>query len=179
MNLYLYLPPGSCHSPGMLKGLIHGAVRKTFALCSDTSDITPFLRKTFQQLTVLGHAPASLKPIFEEARKKTQQLPSTSTPHRRQWQDNRDEKSPVQPIDVPLKEIQQAFRMNIMHPPHGKYISAIDTMNKNGGPVDFNCLTICYHEEKNLGAILAPRKLCLGDNSVNAAITALQEEESH
>ena len=58
-------------------------------------------------------------------------------------------------------------------------ISPIDTMNKNGGPVDFNRLAICYHGQKNLGAILAPRKLCLGDYSVDAAITELQEEESH
>ena len=67
--------------------------------------------------------------------------------------------------------------MSIMQPPHGAHISEIDTQNKNGGAVDFDRLTICYHGQKKLGAVLAPRKLRLGDFSIDAAITALQDDE--
>ena len=181
MNLYLYLPSGSCHSPGVLKGLIHGAVRRAFALCSDKEDIMPFLKKTFKRLTVRGHNSATIKPIFEEALRKTQQLPTAVTPHRHQREDNPDKKSlflhlPYNPIDVTSKDIQQAFRMNVMHPPNGAHISELDTQNMNGGAVDFDRLTICYHGQKKLGAILAPRKLRLGDFSIDAAIAALRDE---
>ena len=180
MNLYLYLPSGSCHSPGVLKGLVHGAVRRAYALCSDKSDIMPFLQKTFKRLTVRGHSRDTLKPIFEEALQKVNNLPTAVTPHQRK--STKDKKPlklhlPFNPADVKSREIQQAFRMNIMEPPDGDHISKIDIGTKAGGTVEFDRLTICYHGQKKLGAILAPRKLRLGpDYSVNAAINALQNE---
>ena len=178
MNLYLYLPSGSCHSPGVLKGLVHGAVRRAYALCSDNSDIMPFLQKTFKRLTMRGHSRDTLKPIFEEALQKVNNLPTAVTP--RQRKSSKDKKSlmlhlPYNPADIKSKEIQQALQMTIMEPPDGDHISTIDIGTRAGGAVEFDRLTICYHGQKKLGAILAPRKLRLGnDYSVDAVITELR-----
>ena len=47
LNLYLYLPPHSCHSPGVLKGLIFGIVYRAKALCTIIADQTPFIKKSY------------------------------------------------------------------------------------------------------------------------------------
>ena len=66
-NLYLYIPPSSCHAPGILKGLIFGAANRAKTICSDSADRLPFMEKTFYRLINRGHSPAALKPIFEDA----------------------------------------------------------------------------------------------------------------
>ena len=137
-----------------------------------------FCKFFFKRLTVRGHSRDTLKPIFEEALQKVNNLPTAVTPHQRE--SNKDKKAlhlhlPFNPADIQRKEIQQAFRMNIMEPPDGDHISTIDIGTEAGGAVEFDRLTICYHGQKKLGAMLAPRKLRLGtDYSVDATITALQ-----
>ena len=59
-----------------------------------------------------------------------------------------------------------------MEPQDGDHISNIDNEIGGSGAVKFDCLTICYHGQKKLGAILlVPRKLHIGKNhSIDAAI---------
>jgi hypothetical protein len=42
-NLYLYIPPGSAHPKGMIKGLIFGNTLRIMHLCSHEGDIATHL----------------------------------------------------------------------------------------------------------------------------------------
>jgi len=57
-----------------------------------------------------------------------------------------------------------AFMDTIIHPPSSIHISLLDTIKLHGGAVDFDELVVCYYRQRNLGDILSPRKLRMGDN---------------
>jgi len=63
-NLYLYIPPHSCHSPGVIKGLIYGCVNRAKALCTNEDDWMPYIQKTFNRLLIRGHSASDLLPTF-------------------------------------------------------------------------------------------------------------------
>ena len=50
LNLRLYIPPNSCHSPGVLKGLVHGCVKRAVNLCTDKRDRQPYLMKSISPM---------------------------------------------------------------------------------------------------------------------------------
>ena len=39
LALYLYLPPHSCHAPGVLTGLVFGMILRIHRLCSKEEDV--------------------------------------------------------------------------------------------------------------------------------------------
>ena len=45
-NLYSYLPPHFCHSPGVIYGSIYGEIKRIFETTSLPSDITRDVKKT-------------------------------------------------------------------------------------------------------------------------------------
>ncbi|EJK63428.1 hypothetical protein THAOC_15909 [Thalassiosira oceanica] len=66
LALHLYLPPHSCHPPGVIKGLVMGEVLRIFQLCSHDSDIDDNLSKFFKRLLDRGYQAESLCPLFFE-----------------------------------------------------------------------------------------------------------------
>ena len=50
LNLYLYIPPHSCHSKGVLKGLIYGMTHRAKHINTSESDCIPFLVWCFNRL---------------------------------------------------------------------------------------------------------------------------------
>jgi len=69
LNLHIYIQPHSCHSPGVLKGLVFGFAKRAKALCTTHEDHIPFMKKTFMRLLDRGHDPATLCHIFHKALK--------------------------------------------------------------------------------------------------------------
>ena len=67
MNLYLCLCPSSAHPPGVLKGLIFGALRRHWRQNSDIKDYQLMVSKLFDHLRDRGHLEEDLLPIFHEA----------------------------------------------------------------------------------------------------------------
>ena len=56
LNLYLYIPPHSCHPPGMLKGLIFGTIYHLRTLNSDPNDTIRGIRLLASRLRRRGHS---------------------------------------------------------------------------------------------------------------------------
>ena len=66
MALHLYLPPYSCHAPGVLSSLVFGNVLCIHQLCSDTSDVVKEIKLFLPRLLDQGYQLAQLTPIFQK-----------------------------------------------------------------------------------------------------------------
>jgi hypothetical protein len=67
MTLHLYLPPHSCHAPGVLSGLVFGNVLCIHQLCSNAWDIMLELKLLLCCLLDWGYQLIQLTPLFQKA----------------------------------------------------------------------------------------------------------------
>jgi len=65
LNLYLYLPPGSAHPPGILKGLIAGDLLRIIWLTSNPLMRDIHICALYTQLLARGYTSSLLKPVFD------------------------------------------------------------------------------------------------------------------
>jgi hypothetical protein len=65
LNLYLYLPPHSAHSPGILRGFVVGMLYHIYSLTSDPFDRHTDIRNLFSRLRNRGYCRDALLPVFE------------------------------------------------------------------------------------------------------------------
>ena len=82
MALHQYIPPHSCHPPGVLTGLVMGQVLRFYQLCSKTEDIETKLLEFFGHLLDSGYKEPSLVPVFNRAIINAQKYISQSPEHR-------------------------------------------------------------------------------------------------
>jgi hypothetical protein len=66
LALYQYIPPNSCHSPGILTGLIFGQVLWIFQLCSLSEDINKELSLFYKHLLNCRYLTPKLIPLFKK-----------------------------------------------------------------------------------------------------------------
>jgi hypothetical protein len=66
LALYQYIPPNSCHLPGILTGLIYGQVLQIYQLCSLSEDIDKELSLFYKRLLNPGYLTPKLIPLFEK-----------------------------------------------------------------------------------------------------------------
>ena len=169
LNLYLYLSPHSCHPPGVLKGLIFGFAFRAKSLCTKPCDRMPFLRKCFYRLIARGYDSKKIKPIFLEAINRVLTPSSAVTTHQRHRKQT-STRDPLffhlkfNPFDPRASAYQKIFQDTIVDPPGKPHISTIDTGNLFKGKPDFDRLITCFHGQRKLGSILAPRKHRFGAN---------------
>lgn len=167
LNLYLYLPPHSCHPPGTLKGLIFGFAHRAHSLCTNPTDRMPFMRKSYCRLLARGYRAQIIRPLFLEAIHKVFDSTCTAVPTRTSRTDN---KEPLyfhltyNPINPTSHQLQSAFKNNIIQPINQEHISNIPTQNSFGGMPDFNRAIICYSGQRNIGNYVSPRKHRFGEN---------------
>lgn len=69
MALYQFIPPSSCHPPGMLTGLVYGQVLRIFQLCSSERVANKELRLFYKRLINRGYHCDGLLPLFEKGAK--------------------------------------------------------------------------------------------------------------
>ena len=70
LNLYLYLPPHSCHSPGVLKGLIAGMLYRILRLTTNKTLRQQQAQRLYNRLIARGYLPQMILPIFNTYIKK-------------------------------------------------------------------------------------------------------------
>jgi hypothetical protein len=65
--LHLYIPPHSCHAPGVLLGIAFGNVLRIHQLCLCTTNIVRELKFFFHHLLDQGYQSSQLTPVFQQA----------------------------------------------------------------------------------------------------------------
>ena len=166
LNLYLYIPPNSCHSKGVLKGLIYGMTYRAKHLNTNESDCIPFLVLCFNRLLARGYDHSQIKPIFCDAitdlfsSKCHATLPNLQLRSRPLFLH-----VPVNPADPPSSTFQQIFKRSLH-----------STCNADpNAPAVCTNLTVCYHGQRSLHSILSPRKGRFGpDFSIATALEAFR-----
>jgi hypothetical protein len=155
-NPYLYLPSHSSHSPGSLKGLLHGSIRRIIRLTTLESDINLSIQKLYERLLHRGYSTSLLRRTIA-ATLHSIKNPSTSN------KEPIDMKSTVllhltyNPTDPKSNKIQELFESEIAHP----YLltSLSDLKNHKKERTGIEKLLISYHRLPNLGNLLSPRIL--------------------
>ena len=64
MALHLYIPPHSCHAPGVLSGMVFGSILHIHQLCSRATNIARELKLLFHCLLDWGYQLSQLPPLF-------------------------------------------------------------------------------------------------------------------
>jgi hypothetical protein len=67
LALYQYIPPNSCHPPGVLTGLIFGQILRICQLCSRSKDINKELSLFHMCLLQCGYTTNKLMPFFQKS----------------------------------------------------------------------------------------------------------------
>ena len=174
LNLHLYLPPHSCHSPGVIKGLIYGMIHRTKKLCSNPHSYMPHLQRFYIRLLARGYQRSMIKPIFSSALSSIMNPTQTCVTSTPLVLDPVFLHLPFNNNDPSSKTLQTIFRSNLLHPEGKPMITSIPTNNTFNGNVDFDQVIICYNKQKSLKNVLAPRKIrCQDGFSVKAFLDSL------
>jgi len=78
MNLYLYIPPSSAHTPSCFKGLIAGELRR-YWLQNNPADFQNILVNFITRLLAWGHKLEYIAPIFRNAAVLLDKNPTSNT----------------------------------------------------------------------------------------------------
>ena len=163
LALHLYIPPISCHAPGVYTGLIQGHFHRIYSLCSRQEDITSEIHLFYQRLLDRGYSLDQLIPLFLTAEEKAinrrthhLQTPPPST----QCNDATNDiflHLQYHPDSPSSRTIQDLWRQHVWTPPNKTPFSALK--NRQGHMIPVRKLTIAYSRAQNLGNILSYRKL--------------------
>ena len=156
-NLHLYIPPHSCHPPGVLQGMVFGCIHRIYTLCSDPADQHARTQQFYRHLSARGYKRETLAPLFAQAvtkakaytgPKEKQGIPKGAILFHLQY-------NPKLP---PSREIQQAWRQNMLQP-HSRAPTLGSLKNHNGSPNGLERLIVAYSRAPNLGNLLSSRKI--------------------
>ena len=161
LNLYLYIPPHSCHSQGIIQGLVHGHFIRIHILCSKEEDILKESRLFIERLQSRGYDTNELSPLLLSAEANAEEYAC-------KFFSGKDSKSgPKANRNVyfhitfhpshPNKEIKEAWRSIVAAPPDEEPLNNLKTEVGFRIPVDR--FVMCYHKAHNLGNLLSYRKI--------------------
>ena len=160
-NRHLYIPPHSCHPPGVTTGTIYGMVHRIMTLCSDRSDQLKRIRQFVLHMRARGHHEGAILPIVNNAiSKMTARLEHQNQPSK---QPDDDPKKRLffhltfHPDNPPSTAIQQAWKTKVSKPPFSRRLK--DVRNHEGKRIGLERLTVAYHRSHNLGNLLSYRDL--------------------
>ena len=164
--LQLFIPPRSCHPPGVLTGLIMGNVLCIFRLCSKDQDITKELNLFFEAVLTRGYQASTIKPIFEKAINNAKNYIKFPTKHQEKKKLQKNQLStkhrlffhvPFHPNNPPSRVLQNLWHTKVYHPPGKLPLNKLT--NREGKTISTNQLVIAYSRAPNLGNLLSYRKI--------------------
>jgi hypothetical protein len=79
MALHLYIPPHSCHAPGVLSRLVFDNVLCIHQLCSNGKDVVKEIKLLLHRLMDRGYQLSKLTPLFQQAMDNAKAYPRHST----------------------------------------------------------------------------------------------------
>ncbi len=167
LALYQYIPPNSCHPPGVLTGLVFGKILRIYQLCSHSKDIVKELSLFHTRFQTRGYISEKLLPIFEKGI-------NNAISHLSQTPEQQDaiKKAKVGKLDeriflhIPYHSqnpssgfVQNLWRNLVLSPPGKENLNQLT--NWEGQHVPIKRLTIAYHCNPNLVNLNFYRKLSL------------------
>jgi hypothetical protein len=142
LNLYLYIPPASMHSPHILRSIIFGHVNRLRNLCSEDSDRFASLKNLFSRLVHRGYSPA----VNKGSNNSTNAEPTK----RMLLLHKMDIRSSSNYLLRPI------FEKTIMKPSNEPPLTSLE--NTLGYRLEPCRLIIANHRLRNLREMLSPRK---------------------
>jgi len=175
-NLHLYIPPNSCHPPGLLPGIVHGGVHRFYTLCSDESDIRTKVQEFYTKLLRRGYQRQVLRPMIADAIAKAEAYinnpPSSS--NKSNLRNQMILHLRYHPNNPKSSAIQRAWYSTIAEPSFSKPLAEIK--NCKGIATGIDRMTIAYSRPNNLGNILSYRKLKPTGPPVSSYLTDMARE---
>ena len=154
-NLHLYIPPHSCHPPGLLQGIVFGMLFRIYTLCTDPADRTARTRLFFRRLQLRGYHADKLRPLFFHAIAKAS---AYTGPVPRNREITMFFHLQYHPKNPPSRVIQQAWADKVVKPtPHHTPFDQL--RNRKDKKIGINRLTVAYSRAPNLSNLLSYRKL--------------------
>jgi hypothetical protein len=167
LALYQYIPPNSCHPPGVLTGLIFGQILRIYQLCSQSKDIDKELSLFHTRLLNRGYATNQLIPFFEKGINNAISYLSQTQEQRDAFKKAKVGKSderiflhiPYHPQNPSSGFVQNIWRNLVLSPPGKENLNQLT--NWEGHHVPIKRLIIAYHRNPNLANLNSYRKLSL------------------
>ncbi len=165
MDLYRYIPPNSCHPPGVLTGFIFGQILRIYQLCSQGKDIDKELSLFHTRLQNSGYTSNKLLPLLEKGI-------NNAIFYLSQTQEQRDaiKKAKIGKLDqgiflhIPYHPpnpssglVQNLWRNLVLLPPGKENLNQLT--NHEGHHVPIKRLIIAYHRNPNLANLNSYQKL--------------------
>jgi uncharacterized protein (UPF0335 family) len=180
LNLYLYLPPHSAHTPGTLKGLIIGMLLRIHRLTSDKACMKSDIQRFYDRLVARGYQDKGVRELFNDTiaqiTSKQNTIENSQFPisfnlgSKTQPEQNLMLHLKYHPYDPPSQLIQKLFRETMLQPLHKEPLA--DMKTRKGIKCDLQKLTIAYSRHLNIGNILSIRKL----NDENVSVSSIADE---
>ena len=164
MALHQYIPPHSCHPPGVLTGLVMGQVLRLYQLCSKIEYINTKLQEFFGHLLDIGYQESTRVPLFNSAITNAQNYISHSPEYRDNIKGNKEEANKrrlflhlhYHPHNPPASKLQSLWRNIIASPLHKKPLNRCTNHLEELIPIDQ--MAIAYSRAPNFGNLLSYRK---------------------
>jgi len=133
MALHLYLPPHSCHAPGVLSGLVSGNILRIHQLCSDTKNVKKEVKLSFHRLLDRGYQTTQLIPYFQQTIDKAKAyFKQTALDRLHPWSKKETSNRrqvflhlPYHPANPSSKTIQNLWTRKIANPPGHPALSSL------------------------------------------------------
>jgi hypothetical protein len=158
-NHHLYIPPHSCHPPGLLGGMVFGMVNRLYTLVSDEASIKTSIITSFRHLQRRGYQPRDLHPLFQSAIKRSKEKALHPPPAKDPADLQKFQFFHIEyyPMNLPACTIQSAWRNTIANPPNK--IPLLEIIGHHRVVCGIDRLIVAYHLPPNLSNLLSYRKL--------------------